>query len=565
MKQYETFDLAAVAERARHYLTHMVDEAYDYLPYWYVQINEAPAYAKHVRVDDAELVASWYEAIVSVRHILGPESLATEVEEAFRRHLMKSWGPKGLRYHEDYPWAQTNHSSFHEMAYILGALNRILEEHPDDTEAERRASELVRGMRELVVERKIRTFWSGDYVYSDKIYEFPGDVYLRDGGWVPERVTGRGEMSIRNGMMLHSLVVRAERHGDEVALDLAEGMANHLLGLSRYFNWKGEFFGHVHSAVWVASGLARLGRLMKNDFYIEKAGKIHAYVKSISSSFGYVPEYAQWYPQTEVHCETCCIKDMIQASLELIDCGRDHWDLVHRYVRNQLTEQQVQDGSFVSVDNSREDSDGHTWRDIDKRVAGGWSGGGEPNSVSLQRFRAIAGCCVGTAPQALKLVWDRIVTADDNHVTVNMPINRDHDLAKVEIGYPNDYSIKVTAKRDGAHRIRVFGWMGNLIELKRNGAPVPVAYSDGCALFPEVKAGDTLELRHPFEERDIPETVRGLNLTVKWRGPDVVDMDPPGLPLRLYQRELGIKKVYPPPVLGGAKADVSMKPTEQKR
>jgi hypothetical protein len=450
------------------------------------------------------------------------------------------------------------------MAYILGALNRVLEEHPDDEMAEKRASGLVRGMRELVAHRKIRTFWSGDFVYDDKIYEFPGDVYLRDGGWNSERVTGRGETAIRNGMMLHSLVVRAEKTGDEVALDLAEGMANHLLGISRYFNWNGEFFGHVHSAVWVSSGLARLGRLIGNDFYIEKAGRINAYVKSISSSFGWVPEYAQWYPRSEVHCETCCVKDMIQSSLELIDCGQNHWDLVHKYLRNQLAEQQILDTSFVSVDNTREDADGHTWKDVDKRVAGGWSGGGEPNSVSLQRFRAIAGCCVGTAPQALQLVWDRIVTADDDYITVNLPINRDSDLAKVEIGYPNDYAIRVHAKKEGAYRIRVFDWMGTQLELKQNGAPVPVIYSDGCVLFPSVKEGDKLELRHPFEERRIKETVRGLNLTVTWRGPDVVDMDPPGLPLRLYQRELGVAKVYPPPV-SGAKQAVSMKPTEQKR
>jgi hypothetical protein len=564
MKQYETFDLQGVAKRARHYLTHMVDEAYDYLPYWFVQINEAPAYAKHVRVDDAELVASWYEAIVATRRILGKQPLATKVENAFKRHLMKSWGPMGLRYHEDYPWSQTNHSSFHEMAYILGALNRILEEEPGNKMAEKRSAALVRGMRKLVMHRKIRTFWSGDFPYADKIYEFPGDVYLRDGGWCDERVTGRGEMSIRNGMMLHSLVVRADRHGDKVALDLAEGMANHLLGISRYFNWKGEFFGHVHSAVWVASGLARLGRITGNDFYIEKAGKIHAYVKSISSSFGYVPEYAQWYPQTEVHCETCCIKDMIQCSLELIDCGEDHWDVVHKYLRNQLTEQQVQDGSFVSVDNTRKDENGHTWKDIDKRVAGGWSGGGEPNSVSLQRFRAVAGCCIGTAPQALQLVWDRIVTADKKFVTVNLPINRNSRLAKVEIGYPNDFSIRVTAKKPGAYRIRTFDWMGDKLEVRKNGRSVPVVFSEGCVLFPSVKKGDKLELRHPFEERVVAETVRGLNLRVKWRGPDVVDMDPPGLPLRLYQRELGVPKVYPAPVTGSSAA-VSMAPTEQKK
>lgn len=564
MKKYETFDLKAVAKRAQWYMTQMVDKEYDCLPYWFVQINEAPAYAKHVRVDDAELIASWYEAIVACRHILGKNAEALKVEKAFRRHLLKSWGPMGLRYHEDYPWSATNHSSFHEMAYILGALNRALEENPKDKEVEKRSRELIRGMRKLAVQRKIRTFWSGDYPYADKIYEFPGDVYLRDKGWDPERVTGRGEMSIRNGMMLHSIVVRAEMAKDEVALDLAEGMANHLLGLSRYFNWKGEFFGHVHSAVWVASGLARLGRMTDNDFYIEKANSIYNYVKRISSEFGWVPEYAQWYPESEVHCETCCIKDMIQCSLELIDCGYDYWDVVHKYLRNQLTEQQVQDGSFVSVDNSREDENGHTWKDIDKRVVGGWSGGGEPNSVSLQRFRAIAGCCVGTAPQALQLVWDRIVTTSGKDVTVNMPINKNDRSARVEIGYPNDFSIRVTAKKGGTYRIRTYDWMGNQIELKKNGKPVALTYSDGCALFTGVKKGDKLEMRHPFEEVKKKELVRGLNLTVTWRGPDVVEMDPPGLPLQLYQRELGVPKEYPAPVQGGSK-QVSMAPTEQKK
>lgn len=47
------------------------------------------------------------------------------------------------------------------MGYILPALNRMLENDPGDKEAESRAAGLVRGMRSLVIERKVRTFWSG--------------------------------------------------------------------------------------------------------------------------------------------------------------------------------------------------------------------------------------------------------------------------------------------------------------------------------------------------------------------------------------------------------------------
>ena len=107
--------------------------------------------------------------------------------------------------------------------------------------------------------------------------------------------------------------------------------------------------------------------------------------------------------------------------------------------------------------------------------------------------------------------------------------------------------------------------MGNRLELIKNGHSLPAAFADGCVLFENVKKGDRLELRHPFKEVTTKEMVRGLDLTLTWRGPDVVEMVPPGLPLRLYQRELGVPKEYPAPVMGGGGKQVSMKPTEQKK
>lgn len=122
------------------------------------------------------------------------------------------------------------------------------------------------------MERKVRTLWSGNYEEKEPIYQFPNDVYLKDGGFDLTRYTGRGEQAIRNAVMLHALVRRYEIANDEIAIDLAGGIANYLLGPSHYFNYKMEFFGHVHSAGWVASGLARLGRVTRNERYA-KAGK----------------------------------------------------------------------------------------------------------------------------------------------------------------------------------------------------------------------------------------------------------------------------------------------------
>ncbi|MBN1513796.1 MAG: hypothetical protein JXB13_17395, partial [Phycisphaerae bacterium] len=536
MRQYEAFDILDVAHKAQNYVTCMVDDRHDYLPYWFIAINEAPAWARHVRVDDAELVASWYEAAACLRRMIGADDRALAVEAGFKKHLLRSWGPQGLRYHEDYPWSNTNHSSFHEMAYVLAALNRWLEEEPGNSEVEERASGLVRGMRGLVIQRKIRTFWSGDFAIEEPIYEFPGDVYLRNGGFVPERVTGRGEEPVRNGIMLEALVTRAIRHDDEVALDLATGMANHLLGLSHYFNYKGEFFGHVHSAVWVARGLIRLGRHLNEPRYLEKGRQIYAYVKSLSSSFGWVPEYAQWHPPEEEHCETCCIRDMIECALDLIDAGFDEWDLVDRFTRNQLSEQQIKDGRFLATDSSRPDEDVRTWKHMDQRIVGGWSGGGEPNSISLSRFRSIAGCCVGTAPQALWAVWNRIVEPLDGGVRVNLPMARDSEAARVEIGYPNEGWLRVTAKTGGDVYVRTFNWMGDRIQTTVDGRDVPQTYADDGLVLRDVAPGTVIMLKHHLDDVVRRETCRGLNLTVTWRGSDVVRMDPPGLPLRLYQR-----------------------------
>lgn len=407
MERYTKFEPLENAKLAWNYLTSMVDKKLDNLPYWLLMPNKKPAEANHCKVDDAELVGSWYEGLDCMLKMLDTKE-GEDVLASFRRHVLKSWGEHGLRYHEEYPWTKTIHSSFHEMGYILPALNRMLINNPNDAVAEQRAAALVGGLRSLVIERKVRTFWSGDFEEEEKIYEFPNDVYLRDGGFDMTRHTGRGEQAIRNSIMLHSLVVRYEIAHDEVALDLAIGMANHLLGCSRYFNYKMEFFGHVHSAGWVASGLVRLGRVTGVKRYTEKGKMIYDYIRSLSSSFGWVPEYAQWHPMSEEHSETCCIKDMIECASELIECGYDeYWTDLNLFFRNQLIENQIRYSGYIVSDNSLPDTDLATYKDMDKRILGGFSGGSLPNSISLNRFRSIAGCCCGMAPVALYIAWCR--------------------------------------------------------------------------------------------------------------------------------------------------------------
>ncbi|NMP36521.1 MAG: hypothetical protein GX051_00120 [Clostridiales bacterium] len=541
---FEQFDIKECAALVHHYITSMVDEAQDNLPYWLLLPNKKPAEAAHCRVDDAELVGSWYEGLVCAMQVLGTDE-GEDIKQSLRRHIMKSWGEHGLRFCEKYPWTHTVHSSFHEMGYILPALNLITTEYPDDAEAEQRVAELIRGMRSLVIERKVRTFWSGDFEESEPIYEFPNDVFLKDGGFDLTRHTGRGEQSIRNALMLPALVRRYELKNDEVALDLAKGIANYVLGPSRYFNYKMEFFGHVHSAAWFAYGLVYLGRLTENENYIRKGKGIYDYIRSISSDFGWVPEYAQWHPVEEEHCETCCIRDMIICANELVNCGySEYWNDMNLFIRNQFTENQVRYTGYVTTDNSKPDENGITYRDIDKRMLGGFTGGSEPNSISLSRFRSIAGCCVGTAPTAIKTVWDNCITKENNCFIVNIPCEKETEVLKTESMIPNEGRIRITAREFCCAGFRLYDWMGERISLHLNGKKIPADIESGIVKA-DLNEGDVLELIFDLETVVVKEKVRGIDFTVCWRGCDVVELTPKGEHVRLYQRDLSKPKYYP--------------------
>lgn len=560
MKKYDPLESAKLVH---HYITNMVDKSQDNLPYWLLLPNKKPAEAAHCRVDDAELVGSWYEGLCSAMQMLETNE-GDDVKQSLRRHLMKSWGEHGLRFCEPYPWTHTVHSSFHEMGYILPGLNMITEEYPEDEENEKRASELIRGMRSLVIERKVRTFWSGDSIEDEPIYEFPNDVYLKEGGFDLTRHTGRGEQAIRNAVMLQALVRRYELTGDEVALDLATGIANYVLGPSRYFNYKMEFFGHVHSAMWFACGLVKLGRLISREEYIKKGKMIYDYVRSLSSSFGWVPEYAQWHPMEEEHCETCCIRDMVVCAKELILCGyREYWNDINLFARNQLVENQVRYTGYVLCDNSKPDELGITYHDIDKRMIGGYTGGSEPNSISLTRFRSIAGCCVGTAPVALKIIWDNCICDDNGILAVNVPCDKETAELKMQSFIPDEGKITLEAKKNCKAGFRIYEWMGET-KFVLNGKEIKPEFESGIA-YAEMEPGDKAELLFPVETREIKETVRGTEFTVYWRGCDVIDITPRGEHIRLYQRNPEVAPYYPTPDDVEYTGAANYGPTQQKK
>lgn len=565
---YEQYNLTEDAKRVLNYIDGMTDRAYDYLPFWLVVPHKKPAEAEHCRVDDAELVGSWFEAVDSLRHILGDVGESVNLYEGFRRKVLSSWGEHGLRFHEKYPWTHTMHSSFHEMGYILPALNRMVRNDPNDKEAEMRAAGLVRGMRSLVIERKVKTFWSGDSNEKEPVYEFPNDVYLMDGGFDLSRHTGRGEQCIRNAVSLHALVDRYVIGKDEVALDLAIGLSNYLLGASRYFNYKFEFFGHVHSALWIAAGLIYLSRVTGNRKYLVAGENVYKYTRSLGSKFGWIPEYAQWHAPEEEHCETCCLKDLILCAEELIKCGKtEYWNDINLVARNQLTENQIKYTGYVVCDNRIPDGEGKTYHDLDKRLLGGYTGGSEPNSISLTRFRSIAGCCVGTAPIALEIVWKNVVTEQNGILSVNIHTEKETDAWILTHQMPDEGIITLKLKKSANAGFRLYDWMGKNWKLLVNGREVKALFdpAENVAYAENLKAGDEITLSFPIETEVVKEFFAGREYTEYWRGGDMIDITPRGEHVRLYQRDGKLTKYYPLPEDVEYTGESNKGPTQQTR
>jgi len=546
--RYHKYDLVNNAKEALNYIDSMTDRKYNFLPFWLTMPHKKPAEAEHCRVDDAELVGSWFEAVDSLINILGHNDTLDELYNGFRNRLLMSWGECDLRYSEYYPWTHSIYASFHEMGYILPALNRIVKNNPKDLEIEEKASKLVRGMRSLVIERKTRTFWSGDQEEAEPIYEFPNDVYEK-GGFNYSKHTGRGEQAIRNAVSLHALVDRYVIAHDEVALDLAIGIANHLLGPSRYFNYKFEFFGHVHSSLWVAAGLIYLSRVTKEDKYFKAGLGIYNYVKSLGSSFGWIPEYAQWKEQALEHCETCCLKDLILVCDELIKSGyTEYYKDLDLVTRNQLDENQIHYTGYV-VSSNKDDENGHTFKNLDKRLLGGFTGGSKPNSISLTKFRSIAGCCVGTGPIALSIAWDRVVDKEmvNNEIVnvVNIVTDKVTDSYKLTSLLPEFGIINLEVKKEGLYGFRIYDYMKDYkisvddkeIEYKANN-DVSYAY---------IEEGSTLSIKFNIETIEKEEFFEGHTYKEFFRGNDLIDILPRGEHVRLYQRDYNNELIYPTP------------------
>ncbi|MBO7299609.1 MAG: hypothetical protein J6V41_07390 [Kiritimatiellae bacterium] len=546
---FVAFNAIEHVEASLNYLTKMTDAKLGYLPYWFVSLSGGPAFAEHNRIDDAELVASWYEGISSAREILKTHNGA-EVEQALYDKLIKEgWDSKtGLRFPIQRPWSpELTYCTIHEQAYVLSALVRAISIDPKDSSAIKRAKGLVDGLNKLVTKHTSRAMWFGQIEYTEPSLSFPLDVYILGKGFSNEINTGWGDSVLRNAAIITPLVDYYELTDYEPALELAIGLSNHLTTYSHYLNFKMEFFGHVNSALWISSGLIKLGRILTNDRFVARGKAIYDYVRNYCSAFGWVPEFMHWQLLADERCEASCIKNLMRSAQELVLSGfPEYWDDIHRFWRNHLANSQLTYTNFIKEDNSIEDTEQRTFKNMRERVKGAGFGASMPNTVEMNRFNTISGSSSAAIPIAMLMAWKSTIESNKNMVLINFPVNIETPDVKVEVGYPNAGYIRVKLNRDCRVILRIYPWMPSPHEGTIDGRPACLERRDDLIAFSPSTKGTIIELRHELKTRRIMENVGGMSYFGLWRGPEMVDILPhASYGYRLYQRAVDGEKDYP--------------------
>jgi hypothetical protein len=555
--EYEAFHPKMNAKLALEFLFKLTDAECGYLPYGLVAPMHETPYAEHGRADDAELVASWFEAVSCLREILSMDC-GVEVEDGLRAHLLdEGWDERsGLRFPVRRPWSRgaADYALISEMADVLSALNRIVEINGAGNAAAGRAAEcraqgLVRGLRRLATSQRARLLGFGPAPLGYPCLSFASDAFvLGSDGLDPACATGYADSVMRCSTLIEPLVRRHALAGDDDALELATGLANRIVMLSRFFSARTEFSGSTCAALRTAAGLIGLGKASGNEKYTQTGKGVYDFVRRGVSAFGWVPSHSNWQLPAEERCDGASVSWMMRCAAALTDSGfNEYFDDTHRFWRNHLEESQLTDTSFLPAPDARPaDDERRTYRDIAARILGGVSGCTAVNNMQFSKYAAVSPHCTAAAAQAMAMMWQRVAAQSGAcGLQVCFPVNYEDASVKVTVGYPNSGTIRAELKVGAQVSFRLYPWMGPFFEGRINDRPAPFDRRDEFITFEPLPAGSSVMISHELKTRRVMENVMGMDFFGVWRGPDMIDVLPHSFHVRLYQRVKGQPKELP--------------------
>lgn len=486
-----------------------------YQPYFWVDLKSDPPEARHSSWDYCDMAGRYVDAFILARQVTGNKAYARE-EEKLREFLLSMCNDTdGLFYDQDAPWSSYHADMFCQSRVLLGLVSWYLLTGKE--KIKRKIGRLVEGLSAIAVREN-------GYCY------YPDDCYSSK-GWANGTISPGVQKPGYGLLQLLPIMRYYEATLDEKAISFAGELVKYFVYHSRVINENGSFNGYLHSEGIIPTvvGILRYGIATNNSELISWAKRVCDWTLTQTSSFGWVPDGIGANT-----CETCCITDMIHLMVKLSELGEhDYLDIVEKFARNQLLENQIRDVYKVI---SRE-AQARSTTNVAPKVLGSFDCGSYPNGL-LGFPGGLEGCCVGSGVRALFLVWDRIVTRDGTGVYVNFNFSRDTEWVNVTSYHPYEGKVTVNVHNASTLFVRVPKWADrDKISIYVDDTERPLMWHKNYLRLDNLSGGQIVSVEYPLRLVESEEMIAAKRYRLFWKGDTVIEISPRGEKYPIFQRE----------------------------
>ncbi len=549
----DTLTLEGRAGIALNALIGVADEDDEYIPFFNGNFKEKPAFMTHGNWDYGSSHGRLVDAVILARYMSG-DGMGADIEAHYRKNLMGFFRADGLSYRrntfsEDI--IKEHQSRFRESASMIDQRAVLLGlttwyTATEDEKTRLAADKLCAALKRIA--RKERDSWY-----------YPASEYTED-GWPsfdavhtrlavdPAAMWGR-----QVGPLLNYHIVT----GNADALELAENFSANILYRSGVFHADGSFNnalgyrnGHFHTRMGTLASLASYGAYTGDASILAFVKKCYDWALTKCTSFGWTP--GDLHDQAYEH-ETCTLADAIHTGIVLAQCGyAEYWGCVERFIRNQLTESQLLDISWIDdLEHKSMDIPGRkTFYQVGRRLRGAFSGYAAPNDFVYDglwgrgHIMDVQTCCLGAGTRGLYLGWSNTVTERQGCVSVNLLLNRSTEWLDIKAHMPYEGRVELEVRKDIPQLlVRIPEWLPfGAVEVKLSRKGEEFCFTGRqtgwhrrvfMKLGPAL-GGDRYVLTFPLVRKKTVEKAATLEYMTEWAGDDVIGISPEGTYFPLY-------------------------------
>ncbi len=503
------------------------DPKHHYLPYFWNYIS-GPQYGNshHRSYSCVHSVGRWLDALVNAQEITG-ESVKDEVYEKLSYWAYtvfeNSTGMMADLDLESFQWVHV--CDLHNLREAMYSFAALLKKNPEDKKAKLGAEHLID-----MVDRYT------DYTTG----QWKEELYLKEcGGTIECGASSKEEVyrfSSTLGRYIGGLVRLYQVYPIEKALDQALRLTETAFRVVLYEDGEFDtirFAEHLHSTSSMISGIAMLGSML-NDMHI--LSRIKKFLErgyyQVALDFGWCLENIK--RKDDMVGEINNTGDYIEACLCLGKAGySEFYERADRMIRCHLLPAQLLDVSFISDEESNDDSINHMARRMKGAFGFPCPYGHEYTPGSEISFNWDI---VGGGVSSLCQAYRHIVSYKNGVISINLQFDFENKIIQYTSPYGKENTMKILLKEDMTMRILMpdmLDWKDFKEKLDRQG--IKYRKHENWIYLYNLYGKGIVEIPVSFFTKTVDYIFRKNNLRVKFQGNRIIGMTSPGKRLCFFE------------------------------